>query len=157
MRDDTPFSEEQDHRARLRDFVESPPFRHTILAIIGLNAVVLGLETSPSAMTVAGEALHLLDTVILWIFVGELALRLYAHGLAFFRDPWGVFDFAVVTIALVMTAKSYYIVTAKRRTSIKQFAMRFIPGMWSALSDAPLVPWYNSRRAGADHERRYPL
>ena len=75
MRDDIAISEQQDHRARLRDLVEGARFRYTILAIIAVNAVILGLETSPSVMAVAGTPLHLLDTVILWIFVAELALR----------------------------------------------------------------------------------
>ena len=114
MRDDTSLIAEQDHRARLRAFVESPPFRYTILAIIGINAVVLGLETSPSAMAMAGGVLHLLDVVILWIFVGELTLRLYAHGPAFFRDPWGVFDFVIVAIALVPASEQFSVLRALR-------------------------------------------
>ena len=125
MRDDISPSEEQDHRARLRDFVECAPFRYIILAIIGFNAVILGLETSPSAMAVAGDTLHWLDTIILWIFVGELALRLYAHGFAFFRDPWGVFDFAIVAVALVPASEQFSVLRALRVLR----AMRIVSGV----------------------------
>ncbi len=104
----------QDHRARLRDFVESPRFRYPVLGLIGINAAILGLETSPSVMQAAGEALVLLDHIILWIFVAELALRIYAHGLAFFRDPWGVFDFAIVAIALVPASEEFGVLRALR-------------------------------------------
>ena len=114
MRDDTLISEQQDHRARLRVFVESPRFRYTILGFIAVNAVILGLETSPAVMAVAGGPLHLLDSIILWIFVGELALRLYAHGFAFFRDPWGVFDFVIVAIALVPASEQFSVFRALR-------------------------------------------
>jgi voltage-gated sodium channel len=114
MSDDISPSETLGHRARLRDFVESAPFRYTILAIIGINAVILGFETSPSVMSVVGGALHLIDKVILWIFIAELALRLYAHGPAFFRDPWGVFDFVIVAIALVPASEQFSVFRALR-------------------------------------------
>ena len=92
----------RDHRARLRILVESTQFRYPVLGLIGINAIILGLGTSPGAMAAAGDALMLLDKIILWIFVAELALRIYAHGARFFRDPWGLFDFAIVAISLVL-------------------------------------------------------
>jgi hypothetical protein len=48
-----------------------------------------------------GGALRALDQAILGVFVVEIALRLFAHRRRFFRDPWSVFDFIVVAIALV--------------------------------------------------------
>jgi len=114
MRDDISLSEEQGHRARLRAFVESPRFRYTILSIIGINAVLLGAETSVTVMAAAGDVLHLIDKIILGIFIVELALRLYAHGPAFFRDPWGVFDFAIVAIALLPASEQFGVLRALR-------------------------------------------
>ena len=43
------------------DLVERPLFRHTILGIIGINALILGLETSPNVMAAAGSLLRALD------------------------------------------------------------------------------------------------
>jgi voltage-gated sodium channel len=37
-----------------------------------------------------------LDAAILAVFVVELSLRIVAHGFRFFKDPWSLFDFAVV-------------------------------------------------------------
>ena len=101
-------------RARIRDWVESPRFRYTILALIAVNSITIGLETSPAVMAVAGAELHLLDNAILAIFVGELALRIYGHGLRFFRDPWGVFDFVIVGIALIPASDSFSVFRALR-------------------------------------------
>ncbi len=104
----------RDHRARLRVLVESTQFRYPVLGLIGINALILGLETSPTAMAAAGDALMLIDKIILWIFVAELALRIYAHGARFFRDPWGLFDFAIVAIALVPASEQFGVLRALR-------------------------------------------
>jgi len=102
------------HRARLRALVESERFRHSVLVLIGINAVTLGLETSPGTMAAAGGFLMMLDKAILAVFVAELALRIYAHGWRFFRDPWGVFDFGIVGIALVPASEAFSALRALR-------------------------------------------
>ena len=48
------------------------------------------------------------------MFVLELGLRITAHGWRFFRDPWGVFDFLVVAIALVPTTEAFDVLRALR-------------------------------------------
>ena len=75
-----------------------------ITVLIVINAIILGLETSPTVMAAVGPTLHLIDQVILGVFVVELALRIGYRRLAFFRDGWSLFDFAVVAIALAPTA-----------------------------------------------------
>ena len=50
-------------RAWLRDWVESAPFRYTILVIIFINAILLGLETVPSVMIKIGDMLYLVDKI----------------------------------------------------------------------------------------------
>jgi voltage-gated sodium channel len=88
-------------RARLGAFVEHPRFTAAITALIIVNAVTLGLETSPAAMAAAGSWLVALDRTILAVFVVELALRMAAHGLRFFRGGWNWFDLVIVGIALL--------------------------------------------------------
>jgi len=88
-------------RARLCRLVEHPRFTGVITALIVVNAVILGLETSATARAVAGPLLERADQAILAVFVGELALRMLAHGLRFFRGAWNWFDLVVVGIALV--------------------------------------------------------
>jgi voltage-gated sodium channel len=88
-------------RERAGAWIESPRVQRWIIWLIIVNAVILGLETSPSVMAVAGPALIAADRAILAVFVAEILMKLYARRLGFFRDPWNVFDFIVVGIALV--------------------------------------------------------
>ncbi|MGH8773439.1 MAG: ion transporter, partial [Burkholderiales bacterium] len=88
-------------REKLARFVESAPVQTTIIALIVLNAITLGLETSAAVMREIGPLLITLDRIFLTIFVIEIAVRITAHGLRFFRDAWNVFDFLVVGIALM--------------------------------------------------------
>ena len=99
---------------RLRAWVTSPRTERFILTLIVINAITLGLETSPWAMRNFGGFLGLLDQVILAVFVIEIALRLVVHRLAFFKDPWSLFDFAVVAIALVPAAGAFSVLRALR-------------------------------------------
>ncbi|SCZ61236.1 voltage-gated sodium channel [Thiohalomonas denitrificans] len=92
---------EQGLRARVGARVESVFVQRTIMTLIAINAVTLGLETSPEVMAAFGEVLRTIDHFVLTIFVAEIGAKLFAKGLRFFRDPWNVFDFTVVTIALI--------------------------------------------------------
>lgn len=88
-------------RQQLGDWIAQPTVERALITLIVINAVILGLETSPSIMAVHGSWLQALDMLILGVFVVELTLRIIAHGGRFFRDPWSLFDFAVVAIALI--------------------------------------------------------
>ncbi|MGH3994690.1 MAG: ion transporter, partial [Pseudonocardiaceae bacterium] len=101
-------------RERLRRFVDGDRFQRFIVAVIVLNAVTLGLETSDRMIAEYGWLLHAVDRIALAIFVVELALRLTAHGWRFFRDPWSVFDFIIVTIALIPASGAFSVLRALR-------------------------------------------
>ncbi len=91
----------QSLRERVAVWIESPRIQHAIVALIVLNAITLGLETSAAAMARFGGFLLALDYAVLSVFVVEIGLKLYAFGLRFFRNPWNVFDFLIVSIALI--------------------------------------------------------
>lgn len=91
-------------RARVGSVVESNRFQMFIVGVIVLNAITLGAETSTVLHAEFGPALTVIDHVALAIFALELAARLYAFGWKFFKDPWNVFDFVIVAIALIPTA-----------------------------------------------------
>lgn len=102
-------------RDRLTTFLDAPPFQTGIVALILINAIVFGLEAIPSVAAEYGGLLATLDRLILWIFVVEIAVRLAVFGpLRFFRDPWSVFDFAVVAIALLPATGSLSALRALR-------------------------------------------
>jgi voltage-gated sodium channel len=85
-----------------------------ILLLILVNAVTLGLETEPAVMARFGDLLHLIDRFALTVFCLEIAAKLYVRGLRFFRDPWSVFDFVVVAIALLPASGPLTVLRALR-------------------------------------------
>lgn len=91
-----------------------PSTERIVLALILLNAVTLGLETFPGVMAAHGDLLHAADRAMLAVFVVELAARIVVHRVAFFRDPWSLFDFFVVGIALVPATGSLSVLRALR-------------------------------------------
>ena len=95
-------------------WVENPVSDRFIISLIIINAVTLGLETSPAVMASYGKLIITLDSLILTIFVIEISLRLLAHGPRFFTDPWSVFDFLVVAIALLPATSQFSVLRALR-------------------------------------------
>jgi voltage-gated sodium channel len=117
-----------------------------ILGLIIVNAITLGLETSPAVMEQAGRLLRVIDQAILAIFVVELLARIAMHRLSFFRDPWSLFDLFVVAVALVPATGSLSVLRALRilrvlrlitvLPSLKRVVgglVRAMPGMGSIL------------------------
>ena len=98
----------------LRRLVTSKEWEAFIVGLIALNAAVLGLMTSEQAMAAAGQVLSVADTIILAIFVVEIALRIAVHRLSFFRDGWSIFDLLVVGIALVPAGHQFSVLRALR-------------------------------------------
>ena len=88
----------------LRDVRDHPAFQHTITAVILLAGVLVGMETYPAIVERAGHAMHLLDQLILAIFVLEVVVKIGAEGnkpWRYFSDPWNVFDFGIVAVCFM--------------------------------------------------------
>lgn len=106
---------EQNWRGALHQWIEKPSVHRAIIAIIVINAVILGLETVPRINDPYGSLLSQLDRICLAIFVIELSVALIAMGPArFFRDAWRVFDFIVVGIALVPATGAFSVLRSLR-------------------------------------------
>lgn len=101
-------------RARLAAWLEQPIIRNSIIGVILFNAVILGMETSPSIMAAAGPLILALDQACLAIFVIELVLKMVALGPRFFRVGWNIFDFVIVGIALVPGGQGLSVLRALR-------------------------------------------
>ena len=115
-------------RERLATLLAQPRLQHAIVTLILVNAVLLGVETWPAAMENWGPLLAAADRLILGIFVTEIALRLYVHRLAFWRDPWSVFDFVVVGIALLPAAGPFAVLRALRVLRVLRL-LTIVPSM----------------------------
>ncbi|MEX3006860.1 ion transporter [Hoeflea sp. TYP-13] len=98
----------------LKSLLENRTFEWFITGIIIVNAITLGLETIPAAVSQFGSVLFFLDKAILAIFVIEILGRLAVNRLAFFKDPWSIFDFVVVSFALLPATGSLSVLRALR-------------------------------------------
>jgi len=101
-------------RARAGEWIESAPIQNFIVALIVLNAAILGMETSTELMERYGRWLVLLDHLILSVFVLEIGLKIFAFGIGFFRRAWNNFDFFVVAVALIPASGPLAVLRALR-------------------------------------------
>jgi len=101
-------------RTGLARAVESRAVQLGITALILLNAVVLGLETSASLWAAHGGWLRVVDRLCLGAFVVELAVRFTAYRGLFFRNSWNWFDAFVIGIALVPGAGAWSVLRSLR-------------------------------------------
>ena len=83
-------------RARLGTLIDRPLTQNFIIAVIVVNAITLGMETSTSLMQSIGWLILAIDRACLAIFTIEIAAKLVARGPAFFRNGWSLFDFTVL-------------------------------------------------------------
>ena len=101
-------------RMYLSSLIGNKYWENTITLLIIINAIILGMETSQSIMNSAGGVIKLADSILLTIFVIELAIRIYVHRLSFFKDPWSIFDTLVVVVSLVPASGNLSIMRAFR-------------------------------------------
>jgi voltage-gated sodium channel len=126
-------------RTRAARFIDRPAIQNLILGVILFNAIILGLETSVTAMQVAGPVILLLDAACLGIFVIEIALKLFARGPGFFRNGWSLFDFTLVAISLIPATQGVSVLRALRIlrllrvVSVAPSLRRVVEGLLNAL------------------------
>ncbi len=130
-------------RARLERFIEAQRTQRFIIALILLNAVTLGLETSDTVMAWMGPVIVSADVIILSIFTAEVLTKLFVYRLRFWRNPWNVFDFFVVGIALIPAAGPFSVLRVLRLLRlvsmvpklrfIVEALLRAIPGIISII------------------------
>jgi voltage-gated sodium channel len=137
---------------KLSSIVESRAFNLLITIVIVINAIVLGLETSPRVMSAAGPVLLAIDAAALWIFTLEIGLKLWLYRSRFLRDGWNIFDFAIVAIAWLPAAGPLAVLRALRILRVLRLMsivpqmrtvvgalFRALPGMGSILAVLVLV------------------
>ncbi len=120
-------------RLKLRDFIEHKIFQRVIIALILVNAAILGMETDKALMAAWGGILLSIDSFILAVFVIEIGLRLSVYRGGFFRDPWSVFDFLVVVIALIPASGPLQVLRALRVLRVLRL-LTMVPSMRRVVS-----------------------
>jgi voltage-gated sodium channel len=120
-------------RARARAFIEHPGFDQAIIVLIIANAITLGLETFPAFVARFGHVLEIIDRAVLGVFVAELLLRIFVYRVRFFHDPWRVFDFVIVGIALMPASEAFSILRALRVLRLLRL-VSMVPSMRGVVS-----------------------
>ena len=115
-------------RVLVARWVDSQAVQRVIIAAILLNSVILGLETSATVMDQWGSVLVLLDRLCLGLFIIELALKIWAYRLHFWRNGWNIFDFLVVGVALVPGAGPWAVLRSLRVLRILRL-LTVVPAM----------------------------
>jgi voltage-gated sodium channel len=98
----------------MRAFVESRGFNLGITAVIVINAVTLGLETSDRMVAAAGGLLRFVDRAALIIFTVEIAMRLWVYRARFFTGGWNLFDFTIVAVSWIPAAGAFSVLRSLR-------------------------------------------
>ncbi|MEP3524329.1 MAG: ion transporter [Hyphomicrobiales bacterium] len=98
----------------LKKILQSRRFEMVITILIIINAITLGIETSQTAMEKFGGVLHFIDQTVLYVFVAELLAKLIVYRHRFFLDPWNIFDFIIVSIALLPSTGALSVMRALR-------------------------------------------
>lgn len=98
----------------LEKILNNRRFELMITILIIINAITLGMETSDAIMDKIGGALHFIDQTVLYIFVAELVAKLIAYRHRFFLNPWNIFDFIIVSVALLPSSGALSVMRALR-------------------------------------------
>jgi len=98
----------------IKKILENKYFITFITIVIIINAITLGLETSPKIKTEFGFILSLIDRIALTIFTIELISKIVVYKLRFFKDGWNIFDFLIVAVSLIPASGPFSVLRAFR-------------------------------------------
>ncbi|MCA8901423.1 MAG: ion transporter [Hyphomonas sp.] len=135
--------------------IERPWFRNFVTALIIFNAVILGVltyrESLPHSLVFWLETI---DQAVTWVFAVEIAIKLLAYRLVFFKGGWNWFDFIVVGISLIPGAGAFSVLRALRvlrvlrllhivpvMRRITEALLKALPGMGAIVAVLALVTY----------------
>jgi voltage-gated sodium channel len=88
----------------LKKIADAPWFVNFVTVVIIMAGIIVGSETYPEFAEENASLLHILNEIVLWIFVLEIAVKMGAEGKKpwrYFKDSWNVFDFIIVAAAFL--------------------------------------------------------
>ena len=95
---------------KFRDIAQSNLFSRFIICVIIAAGILVGLDTYPDLSSEYQDLFAVLDSIILWIFVAEIVVKVGAEGAQpwrYFKDPWNIFDFAIVAACFLPLDASF--------------------------------------------------
>lgn len=118
-----------DYRIKwLSRIVYSSTFELLIAFVILVNAVALALLTMPGVQDPIRSTCENYDRIALYIYAGELALRILSYGKKpwrFFSQGWNVFDFLIVFLSPLFAGQTVVLRLLRLLRLIRIF--RFLP------------------------------
>ena len=90
------------------DMVTSKRFDLAIMLIIGLNMFVMALEHYGQSAEFS-QALEMLNLTFIAIFTLECFCKIFAMRHFYFREPWNIFDFIVVSLSILGVLMKEYV------------------------------------------------
>ena len=121
--------DEKTYNSIAERFIERPVVRDVIMTLIVLNAIVLGILTySESLQPWLVTILNVIDMAVTFIFVAEIALKLFVYRLQFFKLGWNWFDFVVVGVSMIPGGSAFNVLRALRVLRLLRL-LHFIPTM----------------------------
>ncbi|WP_152655131.1 ion transporter [Oceanobacillus sp. CFH 90083] len=110
---------------------ENKTFTNIIIGLILLNAIIVGLETYPVINQRYTDYLYWADVVLLSIFTIEIIIRIIGSSslVHFFKNPWNIFDFVIVTASILFVGSNYVIVLRIFRILRVLRAISIIPSL----------------------------
>ena len=87
-----------------KSIADSKYFKSLIIFAIILAAIVVGAQTFKEFSNTNEKLLNGLDTLILAVFLLEVIIKILAEGKHpqnYFKNPWNIFDFAIVIACLI--------------------------------------------------------
>ncbi len=92
----------QKKNMHVRRLVDSAVFNSVVVAVILVNAVLIGISTYTTDAT-ALRAIAAIETVCVLIYLVEIVLRFVARDStsAFLRDGWNIFDLVIIIAAII--------------------------------------------------------
>lgn len=118
-------------QAKCAAIAENKIFTNTIIGLIIFNAIIVGFETYPAIFNQFPSIIYWLDTLLLAVFTIEIIIRLIGSSslTAFFKSPWNVFDFIIISASFVFLGSSYIMVLRILRVLRVLRAISIIPSL----------------------------
>ena len=135
--------------------IERPWFRHFIIILIVINAIVLGVLTYHESLSNdLVQALEVFDRAVTWVFAVEILLKLFVYRVQFFRSGWNWFDFVVIGVSMLPGGAGFSVLRAMRvlrvlrllhiipmMKRITEALMKALPGMGAIFAVLALVTY----------------
>lgn len=112
----------------LSRIVYSSTFELLIAFVILVNAVALALLTMPGVQDPIRSTCENYDRIALYIYTGELALRIISYGKKpwrFFSQSWNIFDFLIVSLSPIFAGQTVVLRLLRLLRLVRIF--RFLP------------------------------